>query len=353
MEIKTTELKEGMILEKPVYYGDNVQLLSADTKLSRKEIEFLLRRNIKSVIIREERDNVWIKTTPLPEPSLQKSSEFKYNRLVFKGDMKIDKNISDNAEVEIEGNLEVDGKIYAAKVLIKDGDLIVDGIEGKGSAQISVDGSLHTNYVMGANVSTKKDFTVNNIVSDSNVTAGGNVIVHSTDLNAMVFKSEIKSEGKVIIDNLGMKGETGTIVIRIKDREKRQLFEQILNFEKFLNESNIQAQHLKKIVDVVKIIGRNIRKLPEAKQKYLYQNTKQFLKIKQEIKQVEQLLKQNLHRIESLNKQKRYFVRVLNNIFPGVVIEIDEQQLVVKEKMKNIAFYKKGIIIMENMKKGS
>lgn len=170
----------------------------------------------------------------------------------FTGDVTIDGDVCSGFCVKASGNIIIKGVVEDADVKAKGSIHIVKGINGIGKDLISAGGDLTCKYIENAVVSVDGSIHTDYII-DSRVLCNGNIELNGNQ--EVLFGGEIRLKGDLKVRELGNQGERPTRIevmgIQVIDRDKIKA----LKLEK-----DHSAQTVKLLVEnagnIVKVIDR-------------------------------------------------------------------------------------------------
>lgn len=232
--------------------------------------------------------------------------------LVVKGD------IEPGAEVEVRGDIEVDGIIERADVSAG-GDLVVrGGILGRGEKPIRVAGSIHARFVIDAALEAEGDVTVEREIVQCLIKTRGSVLI---ERGRLVGGETIALTG-VAAGQTSSEAAVRTLVIAGQDY---RLPGKIAEIESQIEQ--LEAQQKKVRQSIAPLAEREGRMSPESKQ-----TLDQF---RQEEKQIEAEIAQLQRQIEELKNeskaQARLSIEVCKIAYPETILCLGHERLRIKE----------------------
>lgn len=353
-KVSLFDFKVGDVLDRDIFNETGILLLPSGTELTEPRINKLLQIGITEVFVEE--------TVPAPEERAAVGRETSQMMVTLSGEIPgnlcqsgyaegnllVSGNISGNIQVIAEGDITVNGDVIDATLVSKEGDIIIGGgIRGNGNGKVTSSGSIQATFAESAELRTGNDLNLSHYLTNCQVECLGNIIVRSNQ-KGEVHNSRIVCSGTILVDNLG-DPDKQPVQIEVRDLRRIMANSRLEEINSLLTEKIRNVKRLKKLVDMLQVMGDKVKKLDPATKKKLVEQTKLFLQYKKEIEQHKMEKDGLLEKIRTLDAQRRYFVTVLNKIYPGVEIVIGNAKIKVHEESHRVAFYKKGIIVMKNL----
>ncbi|NNG66681.1 DUF342 domain-containing protein [Caldanaerobacter subterraneus] len=242
--------------------------------------------------------------------------------------VKITGNVKSGFVVESEGNIEIFGVVEAATIIAKGNINIHKGIQGGGKAKILAEGNITSRYFQNCSVEAGGDVFGEAIIY-SDVRAGGSVKLLGN--KSQIIGSRVVAGREIFAANIGSKMGTYTeLQVGVLPQKRLKIAELTYQIEQ--NRSAIEK--LEKIINYLE----KFEKLPPDKEE-VYQKAKKSL---EELTSVNHHLEEELRLLnEEIKTSSSGIVKVLDTIFPGTKLVIDDAVLKIKEPIKYAMFVKK------------
>lgn len=261
----------------------------------------------------------------------------KTGNITFLGSLVITGNIEDGFQVKASGNIEIYGTVQKA-VVEADGDIIIrQGIAGKDEARVeSLNGNIIAKFIQDATVSTDKNVVVQEVIMNSNVSAGDKIKCDGK--KAQIIGGSLKAGNAIIAKNIGSAANPPT-ELRVGVNPK--LHRQIEDFNKKKAESNEKMEQLEKRIKTLKARKEDdpesFTKDNEDLMEKMEAGVKKLVKRLSEYDKEIEVLKNKME--QSAGQGKVYFEK---KMFGGVKVFIKDQE----HEFKNEVLSK--IIYLEN-----
>ncbi len=261
----------------------------------------------------------------------------------YDGDLLIKGSILGGSFVVATGDIKVMGRIEASTVKSFNGNIEVEeGILGIEGYTVEADGSITCTYIHSATVRSNSSIKVKDVILDSTVKAKQSVLVEGGE--GIIEGGEITAGFEIVANIIGSHNRTPTTV-RLVNFRQRELYDLVLKYDRKIRELQVKLDQLNKYIQIIRILGRKVVQLPLEKKRELAQKVQEYNKIKVELT----TLNMERERLFSENEEIKKLSRVIiakEEVFPNVLVVIDNSQLQVKQHYKRVIFYKTGIIIM-------
>ncbi|MFV9567486.1 DUF342 domain-containing protein [Thermoanaerobacter mathranii] len=242
--------------------------------------------------------------------------------------VKITGNVKSGFIVESEGNVEIFGVVEAATIIAKGNINIHKGVQGAGKAKIIAEGNITAKYLQNCSVEAGGDVYSEAIIY-CEVKAGGSVKLLGN--KSQIIGSKIVAAREIVAANIGSKMGTYTeLQVGVLPQKRQKIAELTSQIE----QNNIQLEKIEKIIKYLE----KIEKLSPDKQDVYHKAKKSF----QNLISLNQQLNDELN---SLNEEIKSYsigiIKVVDTIFPGTKIVIDDVTLKIQEPIKYAMFVKK------------
>ncbi len=276
------------------------------------------------------------------EPCLQVNENVSYQTgnidstvsVVVKGDVLA--GFSVRSEKDIFVNSVVEGGHMESK-----GDIVVKGgIEGKGQSTIESNGNVTAKYIKNATVTAMQDISVQAGIIQSSIWAGG--CVSATGSDAVIVGGEVIADEDIVADEIG--SEAGVRTVIAVGARLNQLSELIADTErKIVAQENAQSE-CEEILESLReqqeqeLVQADQLEMGIQKAEEMLIDTQNALK---KLYEEQELL--DLQYQDSLHKSRT--IRARRQIWPGTVLRIEDQELVVQDSMgpATVVKYSEGL----------
>lgn len=351
------ELEPKMVTAADIKTSGGIVLVRRNTVLTEAIIEKLRRLGIEQEV--EILDESIVKKEPeVVEPQLEKAVPPGYKtdkgyviaervvnkEFAYPGNLIINSDI-ENSKIRTSGSIIVTGNVINSNLISIAGGIRVEGdIKGEDRKyQLICEKNLIIksayDYVLVANGNLELEKEMRNC----SVRVGNSLSGQS----ATVTRSEILAGDKIVLFVAGDEAGTNT-VLHISYYTVKKLFQRLMTIETEMKDYEKEISTLTKSLEVIKLLGDKIMALPEEKQLQLKEQNKLYMKYS---KALDDLLKEKtriLHALKILKESDEPVVRILGFAFPGTIIQLDKVKLELYEVMRNVGFYKKGIVRIKN-----
>jgi len=267
-----------------------------------------------------------------PEYTIKGDVDFSVGNIRFIGKkLTIQGDIKFGFKVRVRGDLELQGGTENKVFIEVDGNFVCDGIIRGEETKVKVKGKAEIKGVEYANLEVNGDLLIKNYMIFTKAFISGNVWV--TTGKGWVYGGEIKGGGSVEVKLLGNESQTPTKVYAGYNKKLLEEYFEILQksilYEETLNKLKSGIELGKKLIKEGRVPPEKeevINKLIEQQDLY----TKEFQNLLERIREVKKEL--------SLFKQKT--IKVLEKVYPGVILGIADQQEVINEEIRGpLLFY--------------
>ncbi len=240
-------------------------------------------------------------------------------------------------------NIEIDGFVHNAKIRSLKGSVIVHK-EVKGAQALihSGNGDIDALFVHNASLQSEHGIIVHGNVMDGHLLAKHSVFID--EKGGAIEGGEVEAGQDIITHNLGNQRGIPTSV-KISDFKQRELYGKLMAMEKESAEIRVEMGKLQKFIEVIKLLGKNVVKLPMEKKTELALKVKHYNELQHRLIELEQF-KTNLFIPEEERDELERSIIVRGHIFTGVNVAIDKASLDIQHNYKNVIVYKRGIIIV-------
>jgi uncharacterized protein (DUF342 family) len=259
----------------------------------------------------------------------------KTGNITFLGSIIVTGNIEDNFQIKASGNIEIYGTVQKA-VIEADGDIIIrQGVTGRDEARIiSSNGNVIARFIQDAIVITDKDVVVQEVIMNSNVSAGGKIVCNGK--KAYITGGILRAGKLVHAKYIGSKSYTTTEIIV---GYNPKLLKQKEDYLKNRNESIDKKEKLQKTMNTM------IARRESDPASFTEENKKHMEKLEAGIKKLEKRVidyDKEIQTLEAYLEQsaqqgKVYFEK---KMYPGVKVTIrNSEPYVCKNEIQSKIFF--------------
>ncbi|MBX6422536.1 DUF342 domain-containing protein [Thermosulfurimonas sp. F29] len=234
-------------------------------------------------------------------------------KVLAKGEVEIQGGVEDEAEIEIEGNLSVGGLVHGAGTVVRvSGNAVLGSVE---YARVEVEGDLTVrDYVLQARLKVGKHLEVmegRGLVAAGEITVGEDAILKVAGNDSYVpTRIGVGSPPRILEEIDGLRSE-----LVLLDEVTEKLRKAIALGLKLKKEGKLTPKKAKILAKLQKVFGEKMLAQADLQEK---------LKEKENI----------------LQAQLKYTLRVLEKVYPGVIIAIGRYEYRIKEEIPGpVEFY--------------
>jgi len=281
------------------------------------------------------------------QETLEINSDVGYNtgNIEFLGNLKINGDVKPGFKLEADGDIEIMGCSEGANLISRKGSIkVLLGILGKNKSKIIAARNLEAGFIQDAKI------TVGN-----NVIAGRYIL--NSDLNAEGCIKVLDSEGTIRGGKISSKdsiqakvaGSTNMIPTRLKVGKNldSKTLKRVLEIDRHIEELTKQENMNSRQVQFIDLLNERVDELPEnkkaEKELLMHANKEIDLELKKINKEKATILS------DSVTKEMKKRIQISSKVFPGVIINIDTEELLVQQELLGSVFkLEKGIIKVEH-----
>lgn len=251
--------------------------------------------------------------------------------IIFLGTVVVKGDISDGFTVKAAGNIEVKGNIGRAEVESDNEVIVGQGILGRdGGGLVKAGSNIHAKFIENANVSAGNDVICREEILHSKVDAGGRIICHGK--KGYVVGGRCRAGYEISAKYLGSDAYSDTLLEAGVDPKYK---EKLLKLEEERNETEDQLGQIRSNIGTLTKL-QEAGKITEEKAtmlKRLQRAEKEFtLQLQEIIEDIEEL-KNYLENLDTKGK-----ISAKANVYPGVDLQIQGAQFLVKNDFKGVTF---------------
>jgi len=263
---------------------------------------------------------------------------FKTGNVKFDGVILIEGDVRSGFRVDATESLIVNGMVEAASLYSRNGDITIKhGIMGQDRAKILSGGNIKCTFIQNANVSARKDITVEKYILNSVVQSGGAISVNTAE--GLIRGGKVLAEDRIDVRVVG--GERGTPTeigltgfenVSIDSRRK-SLRTEYTGLQKRLSS-------LEKQVEFFHLLKERFDNLTQKKENKLSNAQEEIEVVKAELTKLEDQLSTLDEKGTSANRSKS--INILDTVYQGVTITMGTIQDYVAIAEKAVQYYRKS-----------
>ena len=250
----------------------------------------------------------------------------------FRGDVIIHGSVKLGLTIKAGGTLTIDGIVESAVILIAGKDILLkSGMMGDSRAKVTTKGNLFCKFIEYSQV-TVSGFIEAEALLSCDVECGDKIIV--TGSKGRILGGRVRAVCGIETNSVGNKREVSTVVAAgietdVYRRLKLLELKQIMTEKKLRSIEDNIAEYEQKMVELqIKPRENNNIKMNLIREKI--QESAILSRDKIEIDELTQLVE----------KSKEAKIIVFQKVYPGVIVLIDDQNILVKEQQENVYFEK-------------
>ena len=277
---------------------------------------------------RVEYDNFKLHVRDLYE--LRKDLDLVIGRIDFRGDVVVHGNVRTGTYIRSTKSVTVDGSVEAATI-IAEGDIVLKkGMQGGGKAKLVSGGNIYANFIEFTEVKAKGNIEAN-IILNSVISAGKSVLVKGR--RGAIIGGRNYCVGEMSMANAGNRAEIKTVVASgISDE-----------YDKRHHLLETKAQSARTSIKKTKHEIEQIRDVRLSNDPVEVKNAK-ISQLTRRLKRDERLLEhveKELAEIEeTMSLGNKAAIVVEETVNPGVTVTIDNKELVIKNPLQHVRFYR-------------
>ncbi|MCX7998624.1 MAG: FapA family protein [Leptospiraceae bacterium] len=259
----------------------------------------------------------------------------KTGNINFLGSIVITGNVEDNFQIKASGNVEVYGTVQKA-IIEADGDIIIrQGITGRNEAKIiSTNGNIVARFIQDATVITDKDVIVQEVIMNSNVSAGGKIVCNGK--KAFIVGGVLRAGRLVLAKNIGSKAYTPTtIVVGLNPKLSKQLED----YQDKRMESIMKKEQLMKTLNTVYARrDADPASFTEENKEYMEKLEAGLKKLDKRIKEYDKEIQTLQNYLEQTSQMGK--VSFEKKMYPGVTVTIkNSEPFICKNELQAKTFF--------------
>lgn len=340
-----SELKEGMILAAPIFNKFNLKIFDKGIRLDKEKIKILLKWGIVEVEVLEratEEDYTKLKDKDIITKIKRQPGQVKIEKdisgqtLTESRDLILSGNVR-NSKLYVGGSVIIEGDVENSEVRSLEGDIEIKGTSI--NALYDARGSVIINSGMNIKIRYGETFILQEYAENVNIRGGISILLPGKGVST----GKILNAKQVVAKNIGSK--YGKLELRFDSMDFEQYAKIIFRHHLYLKELKKkyenQLKMLQTSINIVKMLGEKIKQLDQERQNVLIQRTRDYLRATN----IVNIINEELKLIDKqLDYQDRIYVKVLENLYGNILIAIGTREIEIKENLKDIEIYFKGII---------
>ena len=277
---------------------------------------------------RVEYDNFKLHIRDLYE--LRKDLDLVTGRIDFRGDVVVHGNVRTGTFIRATKSVTVDGSVEAATI-IAEGDIVLKkGMQGGGRAKLISGGNIYANFIEFTEVKAKGNVEAN-IILNSTISAGKSVVVKGQ--KGAIIGGINYCVGQMSTAQAGNQAEARTVIASgiSDDYDKRHhlLSEKADSARESIRKTKFEIEQIRDV--------RLTNDPKEVKDAKISQLTRRLKRDERLLEHVEKELKE----IEdTMSVGTQAMIAVEDRVNPGVTVRIDNKELVIKNAMTHVKFYR-------------
>lgn len=255
--------------------------------------------------------------------------DYSSGNIDFKGAVMIKGGVKAGFEIKSESDVTIKEVVEDALIETEGNVILKSGFVGKGEGKIIAGGDVILPFSENQSIVSGSDILVSDVLLHCNVEADGKVIVSG---KKGVLGGSIAANNSIEAQSAGSQAFTKTKMSIILKRETREKIEQ----------HKIDVQNHKANTVKVDAVFKKLEQLKRLKRKLPPNEKAQYVKIetlKKKLDEEKVTLEETKKKLdEEYSQFENAYIKVKNEVFPGVSIEIGNARLTVREPMTNVAF---------------
>ena len=272
------------------------------------------------------------KVTISPIYEIFGDADLKVGNIDFRGDVIIHGSVKVGLSIKAGGTLTIDGIVESAVILIAGKDILLkSGMMGDSRATVTTKGNLFCKFIEYSQV-TVGGFIEAEALLSCDVECGDKIMVKGT--KGRILGGRVRAVSGVDTNSIGNVREVSTLVAAgIEEDIYRRL--------KLLEQKQVMTE--KKIQMIEEAITEYENKMDMLKLNPRENNTTKMNLLREKIQESATLSKDKLE-IEELTqlvmKSQDAKITIFHKVYPGVMVMIDDQTVMVRELQENVYFEK-------------
>lgn len=280
------------------------------------------------------------------QETLEINSDVGYNTgsIEFLGNLKINGDVKPGFKIEADGDIEITGCSEGANLISRKGSIkVLLGILGKNKSKIIAAKNLEAGFIQDAKITVGNNVTAGRYILNSDINAEGCIKV--LDSEGTIRGGKISSKDSI---QAKVAGSTNMIPTRLKVGKNLdgKTLKRVLEIDRQVGELTKQETMNSRQVQFIELLDERVDELPEnkkaEKELLLHANNE----INRELKKLNKEKKTMLS--DSMTKELKKRIQISSKVFPGVIINIDTEELLVQQELLGSVFkLEKGMIKVE------
>ncbi len=255
-----------------------------------------------------------------------------FDKKFLKGNFWIKGDILSGTELQIDGNLQVEGVVEKVKIKCNGDVIIKNGFLGQNEGYVECNGNFYATYIQNSSVKAN-EIIIGDSVSNSNIIALHGLIVHG---KGKIISGNFYAKDYIIAKEIGSSSLTKTNLKIgydfLRKRKIEKIKEKLVELKLNIDENEELFRNIFKKIDYpeyeIDIIIKNITNFDESNIKLL--KLLENIQLKEEF----EFLKEELERINTRDIANLDAFLKTNIIHPGVNISILDKSIFINKKLE-------------------
>lgn len=254
-----------------------------------------------------------------------KNVDYSCGNINFNGTVYVTGDVLFGFRIEAKKDVIVDGVCDDCTIISGESIVIKGGIKGKGKNLFKAKKEFTCGYIENANVYCEGDIIVRKYCYNSKLYSKSRIL--ATENKGVLAGGYIQAFTEVECINLGAKGVSNFVV---KVGDDYTLEDKVAEKEEYYEKISQAIEKASEALSKVDLKSRAVISNPKIIK--LLEYKKELLNKKEEV----------LREIENLKRQLRFKkpkIRVKDTVFEGVIIQMYEKKLKIRERMESVLFF--------------
>lgn len=235
-------------------------------------------------------------------------------------------------DVTVEGVVD-DAEIHAGGTVTVKGGVLGQG----GKAKIVAVGNVTAKYIRNATIETKGQLVAQEGLMQCKVSAYS---VKLTGKRGVIVGGEIVAETDIVANTIGSNAAAGQTLLTVGDNPARRA--ELNDLQAKLQTARENQDKTNKILAVLKQMQEKLGTLPPDKKDIQMKAVRETVKLKTEIKPLEEKIAQMTAEDEETRKHHPAKISVVGTMYPGVKVTIRNAKRTIVEEMRYCTLTEKG-----------
>jgi uncharacterized protein (DUF342 family) len=267
------------------------------------------------------------------------SVNLKTGNIIFLGNVIVKGNVEEGFSVKAAGNIEVHGAVDRAE-LNAEGDIIVNqGITGKEDIKIHTGGNIWAKFIENANIEAGDSVLATGGIINCTIFASKKILCHGK--RAVIMGGKLCAGEEINAKQIGNPSGNSETICEVGYDPQTKFRLDNLTSKKSMIKMEIEE------IELNLLTLSNVKKqrgaLPDDKEEYFLELSEKRVSLSRELLALDKEITDLTEVLESLQSQGK--VSASGNIYPGVILCIQNQRATVRTDQKNISFILEDDII--------